>query len=55
MEIKGGIKMGQLTLEILDEVIKLVKEIHSYEVAEIIALPVISGSQDYLDWMGEEI
>jgi periplasmic divalent cation tolerance protein len=30
------------------EIINLVKEIHSYEVPEIIALPIIAGSEDYL-------
>lgn len=29
-----------------------VKSMHSYEVPEIIALPVAAGSKDYLDWLG---
>ncbi len=33
------------------EIISLVKEAHSYEVPEIIALPIIGGSQDYLKWL----
>jgi len=33
------------------EVVNLVKEIHSYEVPEIIALPIIGGSEDYLKWL----
>jgi len=40
---------------VLDEVVSLVKEAHSYDVAEVIALPVVGGSQDYLDWMGGEV
>ena len=28
-----------------------VREIHSYEVPEIIALPIIEGSPPYLDWL----
>jgi len=28
-----------------------VREIHSYDVPEIIALPIIEGSPPYLDWM----
>jgi periplasmic divalent cation tolerance protein len=39
---------------LLEEVTQLVKEIHSYEVPEIIALPVIGGNQDYLEWIGKE-
>jgi len=36
---------------LLPEIISLVKQIHSYEVPEIIALPVIGGSEDYLKWL----
>lgn len=28
-----------------------VKELHSYEVPEIIALPIIDGSEEYLKWL----
>lgn len=28
-----------------------VKEIHSYDVPEIIALPISDGSEDYLEWI----
>lgn len=30
-----------------------VKELHSYTVPEIIAVPVIEGSEDYLNWLRE--
>ena len=40
---------------LLGEIVALVKEIHSYEVPEIIALPVIGGNQDYLDWIDAEV
>ncbi len=30
-----------------------VKELHSYTVPEIIALPIIEGSEDYLKWLKE--
>ena len=39
---------------LLDEIIQLVKEIHSYDVPEIIALPIIGGNQDYLEWIDNE-
>jgi len=39
----------------LDEIVRLVKELHSYEVPEIIALPIIGGSQDYLEWIDGEV
>jgi periplasmic divalent cation tolerance protein len=30
-----------------------VKELHSYTVPEIVAFPIIEGSEDYLKWLGE--
>lgn len=36
-----------------DGIIPAVRAIHPYEVPEIIALPIILGFGDYLDWIGE--
>lgn len=30
-----------------------VKELHSYEVPEVIALPIVAGAKSYLDWVFE--
>jgi periplasmic divalent cation tolerance protein len=30
-----------------------VKELHSYDLPEIIALPIVEGSEDYLAWIRE--
>ena len=40
--------------ELLSEVVETVKRIHSYDVPEIIALPIVDGSEEYLNWIGEE-
>jgi len=32
-----------------------VREMHSYEVPEIIAIPIVAGSEAYLDWLGQSI
>ena len=32
-----------------------IKQIHSYEVPEIIAVPIAEGSQPYLQWMVEQV
>ena len=37
----------------LNKIIKLVKSLHSYQVPEIIALPIIGGHTPYLDWIDE--
>lgn len=39
----------------LGKIIKTVKSIHSYQVPEIIALPVIAGNSPYLKWIDESI
>jgi len=40
---------------LLNQIVTLVKEFHSYEVPEIIALPIIGGNQDYLEWIDKEV
>ncbi len=40
---------------VLPEIIDLVKAAHSYEVPEIIALPIIGGNEDYLKWIEDEV
>ena len=32
-----------------------IRELHSYEVPEIIALPIVAGSQPYLQWISEQV
>ncbi|HEY9860897.1 MAG TPA: divalent-cation tolerance protein CutA [Candidatus Obscuribacterales bacterium] len=32
-----------------------VQAVHSYEVPEIIALPIVAGSPSYLQWIGEQV
>ena len=36
---------------LFSEIVEMVKRMHSYEVPEIIALPIIAGSEDYLEWL----
>jgi periplasmic divalent cation tolerance protein len=38
---------------LFDALMNKVKELHSYAVPEIIAIPVVEGSEDYLDWLNE--
>ena len=59
---KGNIDSAQENLlvvktktSLLPEIISLVKKVHSYTIPEIIALPIIDGSQDYLEWIEENV
>ena len=38
-----------------EELEKTIKEIHPYEIPEIIAVPIIAGSDDYLKWLNNEL
>ena len=37
--------------DLFAELSETVKALHSYEVPEIIALPMVDGSKSYLDWL----
>ncbi|MBE9125636.1 MULTISPECIES: divalent-cation tolerance protein CutA [unclassified Coleofasciculus] len=32
-----------------------IRELHSYEVPEIIALPIVAGSESYLQWISDNV
>jgi len=38
---------------LMNKLIKKVKSLHSYEVPEIIALPIVSGNEKYLKWIDD--
>jgi periplasmic divalent cation tolerance protein len=42
-------------IEKLGNVIRTIKEKHSYEVPEIIALPILAGSPEYLQWLDKTV
>lgn len=59
---QGKIESGSESLMIvktrkslLHDIIALVKANHSYQVPEVIALPIEGGSPDYLAWLEEEL
>lgn len=41
--------------DLYEELEKSIKEVHSYETPEIIALPIVKGSKDYLEWLSNEL
>ena len=41
--------------QLLDEIVELVKKVHTYDIPEIIAVPIIGGSGDYLKWIQGEV
>jgi periplasmic divalent cation tolerance protein len=58
---RGRLDSGQEMLLIVktraalvSQVVQLVKQVHSYTTPEVIALPIISGNEEYLTWIQEE-
>ena len=41
--------------DLYDELEKAIHAIHPYDVPEILAVSVVAGSKDYLDWLESEI
>ncbi len=41
-------------LDLFNELVSEVKKHHPYTVPEVIALPIISGNKDYIEWLEEE-
>lgn len=40
---------------LLQKIIRQVKLLHSYQVPEVIALPIVGGNKDYINWINESI
>jgi periplasmic divalent cation tolerance protein len=38
--------------DLFEKLSKAVKALHSYEVPEILAFPIVEGSKAYMDWLG---
>jgi periplasmic divalent cation tolerance protein len=39
---------------LVPEITDAVKKAHSYTVPEVVALPIVGGNKDYLDWIDQE-
>lgn len=56
IETEGEFLLIMKTKRILfGELMNLIKKNHSYEVPEIIALPIVYGSEEYLNWIDDEV
>ncbi len=40
---------------VLDEITTLIKQNHSYDTPEVIALPITGGNKHYLEWLDAEV
>ena len=39
---------------LLRRLVKRVKALHSYEIPCIVALPIVGGNEEFLEWLGKE-
>lgn len=51
---KEALILAKTKMGLFPSVIKRVKELHSYQVPEVLFLQVTEGSGDYLNWVGTE-
>ena len=54
-EARESLLVVKTKASMLPDVTRLVKELHSNEVPEIISLPITGGNEDYLEWIGESV
>lgn len=47
--------MAKSKKSLMHKVIRQVKSLHSYQVPEVISLPVIAGNKDYIEWINESV
>jgi periplasmic divalent cation tolerance protein len=45
--------IGKSRQPLLEQLIARVKALHSYTVPEVIALPIVGGSEGYLQWLNQ--
>ena len=41
--------------DLYDSLEKAILDVHSYDVPEIVAVPIVSGSRSYLQWLNKEV
>jgi len=52
---KEVLLMAKTQRRLFPKIVKTVKSLHSYDCPEVIALPVVAGSQDYLRWINDSV
>jgi periplasmic divalent cation tolerance protein len=51
---KECVLMIKTTAALYEDLERKLKEIHPYQVPEVIALPILRGSENYLEWLKTE-
>ncbi|MBI1249001.1 divalent cation tolerance protein CutA [bacterium] len=43
------------TNQAVTKLVELIRQLHTYDVPGIIAIPIVDGSRDYLNWVAEQV
>lgn len=54
-EDEESVLLVKTTSELTQQIIKRVRELHSYDNPCIISIPITGGSRDYLEWLNNEV
>jgi periplasmic divalent cation tolerance protein len=54
-EAKEFLVLMKSNERLFEKLSKTIKEMHSYEVPEILALPIVKGGASYLEWLTETL
>ncbi|QEF94402.1 divalent-cation tolerance protein CutA [Methanothermobacter sp. KEPCO-1] len=54
-EDEESVLIVKTTSELTQQIIKRVRELHSYDNPCIISIPITGGSRDYLEWLNNEV
>lgn len=49
-----AVLIAKTRMELIDELTAAVKEVHSYTVPCVIALPIVGGNPDFIQWIFDE-
>jgi periplasmic divalent cation tolerance protein len=52
---EAGLVLRKSRRDLFDLLAARVKALHSYEVPEVVALPIVVGAKSYLDWLGASL
>lgn len=47
--------LAKSAVRLVPQIVESVRSVHSYDVPEILALPVVAGSTEYLAWLEGEL
>jgi len=54
-QAKEALLIVKTQRRLFPKIVKTIKSLHSYDCPEVIALPIVDGSRDYLKWIDDSV